>query len=71
MKTVFNQKLQVATLLSIFLLLITSCSPQIKLTSSWTNKQAKVKSAPLIMVMVLGKPNSTIRQDIENNIVTR
>lgn len=55
----------------IALLLITSCSPQIMLTSSWTNKQAKVKSAPLIMVMVLGKPNSTTRQDIENSIVAR
>jgi len=68
MKTVFNQKLQLAALLSIVLLLITSSSPQIKLTSSWTNKQAKVKSAPSIMVMVLGKANSTTRQDVENNI---
>ena len=71
MKAVSNQKFQIATLLSIVLFLITSCSPQIALTSSWTNKQAKVKSAPLIMVMVLGKPNSIIRKDIENKIVSR
>ena len=71
MKTVFSQKLQFAALSSIILLLITSCSPQIKLISSWTNKQVKIQSAPLIMVMVLGKANSTTRQDVENNIVGR
>jgi hypothetical protein len=71
MKTVYNRCLQLSTLLSIVFLLITSCSPQIMLTSSWANKQAKVKNAPLIMVMVLGKQNSTIRQDIEKNIVAR
>ena len=59
MKTMYNQKLQSAALLSIVFILITSCSPQIRLTSSWTNKQVKVKSSPLIMVMVLGKANST------------
>jgi hypothetical protein len=71
MKTLIGHKIQLATLLSIVLLLFTSCSPQIKLTSSWANKQAKIKKAPVIMVMVLGKANSTMRQDIENNIVAR
>ena len=71
MKTVFSQKLQLAALFSIVLFIIISCSSPIRLTSSWTNKQAKVKSAPLIMVMVLGKANSTTRQDVENNIVAR
>jgi hypothetical protein len=71
MKTLYNNKIRVTGLLSIALFLITSCSPQIKLTSSWADKQATVKSSPQIMVMVLGKPNSTIRRDIENNIVAR
>jgi hypothetical protein len=71
MKIMISQRIQPAALLSIILLLILSCSPQIKLTSSWANKQAEVKKAPVIMVMVLGKANSTMRQDIENNIVGR
>ena len=69
MRIVYNQKLQLAALLSIALLLIISCSPQIMLTSSWTNRQAKVKSSPVIMVMVLGKANSKTRQDVENKMV--
>ena len=69
MRIVYNRKLQAAALLSIVFLLIASCSPQIMLTSSWTNRQAKVKSAPLIMVMVLGKANSKTRQDVENKMV--
>ena len=71
MKKLVSHKIQIAPLLSMIILLIASCSPQIKLTTSWANKQAKVKSAPAIMVMVLGKANSTMRQDIENNIVGR
>jgi hypothetical protein len=71
MKSEYNCKMQLSFLLSIVLLLILSCSPQIRLTSSWADKQAKVKSSPMIMVMVLGKPNSTVRKDIENNIVAR
>jgi hypothetical protein len=71
MKTQINRIIQLAASLSIVIMFITSCSPQIKLTSSWANKQAKVKSAPVIIVMVLGKANSTMRQDIENNIVGR
>ena len=69
MRIVYNRKFQSAALLPIVLLLIASCSPQIMLTSSWTNRQAKVKSAPLIMVMVLGKANSKTRQDVENKMV--
>ena len=71
MKTKNNLRIQMAAILSLVLLLIISCSPQIKLTSSWANRQAKVKEAPVIMVLILGNPNSTMRQDIENNIVGR
>jgi hypothetical protein len=39
------------------------------LTSSWTNRQAKVKSSPVIMVMVLGKANSVTRQKVEKKMV--
>ncbi len=69
--SIFSQKLQFAALFSIVLLIINSCSPEIKLASSWTNNEAKVKSAPLIMVIALGKANSTTRQDVENKIVAR
>lgn len=71
MKKLIRYKIQAATLLSAALLLITSCSPQIRLTSSWANKQANLKKSPVIMVLVLGKANSTIRQDVENNMVER
>lgn len=71
MKTPVNHKIHMAALLSAVLIFIVSCSPQISLTSSWANKQAKVKSAPVLMVMVLGKANSEMRQDIENNLVGR
>jgi hypothetical protein len=71
MITMNNLKIQLATLLSIVLLIFSSCASQVKLTSSWGNKQAEVKRAPVIMVMVLGKANSATRQDIENNIVGR
>jgi hypothetical protein len=71
MENLIRYKIQAATLLSALLLLMTSCSPQIRLTSSWANKQANVKKAPVIMVLVLGKANSSIRQDIENNMVAR
>jgi hypothetical protein len=71
MKKLIRFKIQAAALLSAALLLITSCSPQIKLTSSWANKQANIKKSPVIMVLVLGKANSAIRQDIENNMVSR
>ena len=69
MRIVYNQKFHLAALLSMALLLIISCSPQIMLTSSWTNRQAKVKSSPVIMVMVLGKANSATRQNVENKMV--
>jgi hypothetical protein len=69
MKRVYIRILKLAAFLTYILLLISSCSPPITLTSSWSNKQAKVKSSPLVMVMVLGKPNSTTRSEIENSIV--
>ena len=69
MRILYAQKLQLAALLSMVLLLTISCSPQIMLTSSWTNRQAKVKSSPVIMVMVLGKPNSATRKNVENKMV--
>jgi hypothetical protein len=70
MKFLFN-KLKLAALLSLAVVMISSCAPEIKLTSSWTNNQAKVKSSPAIMVIALGKANSSIRQDVENSIVKR
>jgi hypothetical protein len=66
-----KQKLKIASLCFIGLLIITSCSPEIKLASSWTNKDAKIKKSPLIMVIVLGKANSDIRKDAENKLVAR
>ena len=66
-----NSKIKVVALLSLVLMTITSCAPQIKLISSWTKYQVKVKSSPVIMVMVLGKPNSEIRQAAETSIVAR
>jgi len=70
MKTMIYPGIHLA-LLSIVLILFSSCASPIKLTSSWGNKQAEVKKEPLIMVMVLGKPNSAMRSEIENNIVGR
>ena len=71
MKTLNKYKISLAGIFAIGLLLITSCASEIKLTGSWANKQAKVKKAPVILVMVLGKPNSETRRDIENKIVAR
>ncbi len=68
MKTKFNKNTPLIGLLSIILFAFTSCAPPIELTSSWSNKQAKVKNAPLVMVMVLGK-NLTNRQYAEGYIV--
>ncbi|HMT28147.1 MAG TPA: hypothetical protein PKD91_02590 [Bacteroidia bacterium] len=50
------------------LIVVASCSTQIQLTSSWTNKNAKVKSSPKIMVMVYGKDLAN-RQLVENYVV--
>jgi hypothetical protein len=47
---------------------LTSCAPQIELTSSWHNKQAEPKNSPLIMVMVMGK-NLANRQAAEGYMV--
>jgi hypothetical protein len=71
MKAMINRKIQFAALVSIALILFSSCASQIKLTSSWGNRQAEVKKAPVIMVMVLGKANSAVREEIENNTVER
>jgi len=71
MKTISKQAIRLAAFTSLVLLIITSCAPQVKLTSSWTNRQAKVKSSPVIMVMVLGKPDGEVRQNAENSIVSR
>jgi hypothetical protein len=68
---VFTKQIQLATTFLTALLLITSCASPLKFTSSWSNKQAKVKTSPVIMVMVLGKPNSEVRKEMENNIVSR
>ena len=68
MKTSFKQHLPVTALLSIILMAFTSCAPQIELTSSWTNKQATVKSSPKIMVMVWGS-NLSNRQWVEKDVV--
>jgi intracellular sulfur oxidation DsrE/DsrF family protein len=70
MKFLFN-RWKLAALLALTAVMISSCAPEIKLTSSWTNNQAKVKSSPAIMVIALGKANSSIRQDVENSIVNR
>ncbi len=55
--------------ISSVVLSLSSCAPQIELTSSWTNKQAKVKPAPLVMAMVLAKDLNN-RQVIEAYMVS-
>lgn len=42
-------------LFSIVVLLIASCVAPVKLTSSWTNKDAKTINAPKIMIMAIAK----------------
>lgn len=71
MKILNNYKISLAGLFLTILILASSCASEVKLTGSWTNRQAKVKKSPVILVMVLGKPNSEVRQDIENKIVAR
>jgi len=70
MKTLLHSKLYLLALFT-SALIITSCSPGIMLSSSWKNRDAKVKSSPTIMVLALGKPNSAARRDFENNMVER
>jgi len=48
----------------VLIIAFTACSPQIELTSSWSNKKAQVKSSPNIMVMVMGS-NLQNRQYVE------
>jgi hypothetical protein len=71
MKRFFLQKLQFAAFFPIVLFVIISCSAPIKLESSWTKRQAKVKSSPLIMVMVLGNPDSEARHNFEYDMIAR
>jgi hypothetical protein len=71
MKTLNSYKIPLTSISLIVLLILTSCASGIKLTGSWTIPQPKVKKAPVILVMVLGKPNSEVRKDIENKIVAR
>lgn len=62
------QYVRLTALLSVILLVFTSCAPQIELSSSWTNKKASVKNSPLVMVMVFGQ-NLANRQAVENFMV--
>ena len=71
MKKNLIQKLKQLSFLTIILVLVTSCAPEIKLTSSWTNREVKVKSSPTIMVAVIGKANPDTREVVEKNIVNR
>jgi hypothetical protein len=69
MKTLNISRFYLSVLFSAIAFTFTACSPQIELSSSWTNKQAKVKSSPKIMVMVIGK-DLTNRQVVENFMVS-
>jgi hypothetical protein len=71
MKRTLNHAVQSVTFMTVVLFLITSCASQIKFTSSWTNRQVKIKNSPTVMVMVLGKPNSDVRKNIEDDMVAR
>ncbi len=68
MKTFNSNNLRLTALLSIVLMIFTSCAPQIELSSSWTNKRSTVKNSPMVMVMVLGKDLAN-RQAVENFMV--
>ena len=70
MKKIKFYFLSVTILLSVVLLAITGCAPQVELTSSWTNKQAQAKPSPKIVVMVMGS-SLTNRQLVEQHIVAK
>ena len=53
------------------ILIVSSCSPAVKLTSSWSRNTVPVKTDPKILVMALGKPDSETRKEIENRIVSK
>ncbi|MFI5218961.1 MAG: hypothetical protein ACHQNT_05675 [Bacteroidia bacterium] len=55
-------------LIALLSFLIISCAPQVELTTSWSNKTAKVKSTPNIMAMALGKDLAN-RQSAESYLV--
>jgi hypothetical protein len=68
MKNQIKHPLHFFTLLVIAIFFLNSCAPPIVLNSSWTNKTAKVKPAPLIMVMTLGN-DLAARQAVESYMV--
>lgn len=69
MKNLFKHSKFAIAFLIIAALLFHSCAPPIMLNSSWTNKTAKPKPSPLIMVMTLGKDLAS-RQAVEGYMVT-
>jgi hypothetical protein len=69
MKNLIKNHLPAFTFLIIGALFLNSCAPPIMLNSSWTNKTAKPKASPLIMVMTIGKDLAS-RQAVENYMVT-
>jgi hypothetical protein len=71
MKKNYIQKLHPAVLLVTVMLLITSCAPEMKITSSWANRQTKTKSSPTIMVAVLGKVKPESREAVEKSMVKK
>ncbi len=68
MKRYFLLSIKQLAFLTLIAALFSSCAPQIELTSSWSNKTAKVKSQPKVMVMVMGKDLNN-RMVVENDIV--
>lgn len=71
MKRFFIHKLQFAALFMVLFFALVSCSAPIKMASSWSKREAKVKSSPVILVMVLGKPDSEARHDFEYDMISR
>lgn len=69
MKTISKHSRNVLAFLIIGASLFHSCAPPIMLNSSWTNKTAKPKASPLIMVMTIGKDLAS-RQAVEGYMVT-
>lgn len=69
MITPFTKNFRFAAFAILAAVLLNSCSPPIALTSSWTNKTAKPKPSPLVMVMVIGK-DLAARQALESYMVT-
>ena len=71
MTNITSHKLKLFSLAAITTIILYSCAvSQIELTSSWTNKNTKVKQSPLVMVMVMGKSPDN-RKIIEKDIIGR